>query len=98
MTDAADEFRYHIVLPLHEGGQVHLDGSQLDTLIGGVMFRPDQVFARVKQRFAGDAADIQAGAAERRTLLDQGHFNPKLCSAKGADIPARPGADDDQIK
>ena len=35
---------------------------------------------RVQQRLRRDAADVEAGAAERGALLDHGHFQPELAA------------------
>ena len=51
----------------------------------------------VEQRLRGDAADVEAGPAQRLALLDHGHFQAELGRADGADIPPGAGADDDEI-
>ena len=51
----------------------------------------------VQQRLRGDAADVEAGAAERLALLDHGDLHAELGGADGADIAAGAGADDDDI-
>ena len=43
------------------------------------------------------ASDIEAGAAERRVLLDHGDLHAELRRADRADISARTGADDNKI-
>ena len=52
---------------------------------------------RVQQRLRRNAADIEAGAAEGRVLLDHRHLHAELRGADGADIAAGAGADDDEI-
>ena len=52
---------------------------------------------RVEQRLGGDAADVEAGAAEGLALLDDGSLQAELRRPDGADIAARAGADDDEI-
>ena len=54
-------------------------------------------FRGVQQRLRRHAADIEAGAAERRILLDHGDLHAELRRAHRADIPAGAGADDDEI-
>jgi hypothetical protein len=44
----------------------------------------------MQQRLAGDAADVEAGAAERGALFDQSDLEPELRRAKRADIAAGP--------
>ena len=51
----------------------------------------------VQQRLGRDAADIEAGAAKRRALLDHGDLQAELGGLDGADIAARAGSDDDDI-
>ena len=53
---------------------------------------------RVQQRLRGNAADVEAGAAERCALLDHGDLQPELAGADGANVAAGPSADDDQIE
>src|ERR1700722_2692858 len=51
----------------------------------------------MQQRFRRDTADVETGAAESGVLLDHGGLQAKLRRAKGADIAARTGTDDDEI-
>ena len=44
----------------------------------------------VQHRLRGNAADVEAGAAEGRVLLDDGGLHPKLRGADGADVAAGP--------
>ena len=53
--------------------------------------------ARIEQRLARDAADVEAGAAERRPLLDAGHLHAELRGADRGDVAAGAGADHDQV-
>ncbi len=50
----------------------------------------------VDQRLRGNAADVQAGAAEL-PILDQHRVEAKLARANGADIAARAAADDEDL-
>ena len=54
-------------------------------------------FGGMQQRLRRHAADIEAGAAERRVLLDHGDLHAELRRAHRADISAGTGADDDEI-
>ena len=56
--------------------------------------------AGVEQRLAGDAADVQAGAAERLVgrFSTQATFMPELRRPDRRDVPARPGADHDEVE
>ncbi len=61
------------------------------------MFGLMQLVAGMQQRFGGDAADIQAGAAQGFAPFDAGGLEPQLRAADGADIAAGAGADYDDI-
>ena len=52
----------------------------------------------LQQRLGRDAADIQAGAAERGALLHAGDLHAELRRADGAHIAAGSGADDDDVE
>ena len=71
--------------------------SDLDPVLAEPLSGQVVELARVEQRLAGDAADVQARAAEARPLLDAGHLHPELRRADRRDIAARPGADHDQV-
>ena len=51
-----------------------------------------------QQDLGWDAADVEAGAAQRLALLDAGDLQPKLRGADGADIAAGAGADDGDVE
>ena len=51
----------------------------------------------LQQRLRGDAADIEAGAAERAALLDAGRLEAELRRADRGDIAAGAAADDDDV-
>ena len=51
----------------------------------------------MQQGLGRDAADIEAGAAERAALVDAGDLQPELGCVDGGDIAARAAADDHQI-
>src|SRR5690606_27447130 len=54
--------------------------------------------AGVEERLRRDAADVQAGPAERLAALDAGRLQPQLRAADGADVAAGAGADHDDVK
>src|SRR5262245_11491430 len=54
--------------------------------------------ARVEQRLAGDAADVETGATEIGVLLDAGHLQPELTRADRGDVAAGSRADDDEVE
>ncbi len=51
----------------------------------------------VQQRLRRDAADVEAGAAERLVLFDYRRLQSELGAFDGADIAAGPGTDHDDI-
>ena len=55
-------------------------------------------FRRVQHRLGRDAADIEAGAAQRLAAFHAGGLQPQLRRADRRDIAAGAGADDDQVK
>ncbi len=46
----------------------------------------------------GNAADVQARAAQRAALLDAGHLHPELRRPDRRHVAAGPGADHHQIR
>ena len=54
-------------------------------------------FGGVQQRLRGDAADVEAGAAEGRRFLDDRDLLAELRRAYRADIAAGAAADDDCV-
>jgi hypothetical protein len=56
------------------------------------------MIARREKRFARNATNVQAGAAQILVFLDKGGFQPKLAGANGTNITARSRADDNNIK
>lgn len=60
------------VLGLHEVGKVELDIANLNTSVLGVVEDLVVQMGVVKERFRGNAADVEAGSAEGSALLDTG--------------------------
>ncbi len=52
---------------------------------------------REQHGLRGNAADVEAGAAELVGLFDQRDFEAELRGADAAGIARRPAADDDQV-
>ena len=84
------------ILEGEHGGKVE-NGRDLDAHGGEAVFRFGVALARMEQRLRRDAADIEAGAAVGRALLDYRHLHAELRRADGADIAAGTGADDDEV-
>ena len=53
---------------------------------------------RVEHRLAGNAADVQARAPERRVFLDASHLHSELRCANRRHVTAGAGADHDQVE
>ncbi len=51
----------------------------------------------MQQRLGGDAADVQAHAAQHRPAFDQRHLEPQVGGPKSRGVAAHPGAEHDQI-
>ena len=75
-----------------ELGRGHADAHFAERVAGLL-----EQFGRVQQSLRRDAADVEAGAAEGRALLDHRGFQAQLRGANGADIAAGTGADDDEV-
>ena len=95
--DAVDVRRHRIVLVLHHRLEVELRLADDDAERGKVVGDLVHLFRRVEQRLRGDAADVEAGAAEIRALLDHRHLEPELRGADRTHVTARAGADDDEV-
>jgi len=97
LGDAGHELGDDVILAAQERGEVELDRAELDAVFGGVVLCPHEVLAGVQQGLAGDAADVEAGAAERGTLVDQSDLQAELRRAERAHVAARAGADDNEV-
>jgi hypothetical protein len=98
LGDAAGELGDDVVLLLQHGREVDLDAGELDAVGGGVVFGEDELLGGVEQGLAGNAADVEAGAAEGGAFLDEGDLEAELGGAEGADVAAGAGADDDEVE
>ena len=100
-----------IVVLLYDGGlagvhlaDVHGQVGQANAVVGKVMTRLLEIFARLEQRLRRNAADVGAGAARRRATLfifpvvDAGCGETQLRSPNGCDVTAGAGADDDNVE
>ena len=86
-----------IALVLHHRLEVERRLADDDAEGGQVMLRLGKFLRGREQGLRGDAADVEAGAAEGLVLFDNGDLEAQLRGADGADIAARPGSDDDEI-
>src|SRR5205823_13895331 len=93
--DALDVAVDAFVLELHHGRKVELRCPDADAHLAERVARLLEALRRMQQRLRGDAADIEAGAAEGLLLLDHRHLHAELRRADRADIAAGAGTDDD---
>ncbi len=85
------------VLVRHHRGEIELRRADADAELGEAVPRLLEHLGRIEQRLGGDAADVQARAAQGRPLFDDGNLHAELRRLDCADIAARAGADDGQI-
>ena len=96
--DAGDVGLDHRVLVGHASPSRSSFGlADLDAEAGEIVAGRLEQLGGVEQRLRRDAADIEAGAAEGRVLLDDGDLEAELGGADGADIAAGAAADDGEI-
>ena len=88
----------HLALALHELGEVELRRADLDAVHGEIVARLLEQVRGLQQRLGRDAADIEAGAAEGRALLDHRHLHAELGGADRRHIAAGTGADHDEVE
>ena len=86
-----------VVLVLHHHRQIELRRADDDAERRHAVPRLLEHLGSVQQRLRGDAADVEASAAERLALFDHDHLHAELGCADGADITAGAGADDDEV-
>ena len=65
--------------------------------LGEVVLGLVQLVGGMQQRLGRDAADVQAGPAERLAPLHAGCLEAQLRASDGTDIAPRAGADDDDV-
>ena len=89
----------HLALARQHPAEVEPDiAVHQHAVVGELVPRLLVMLAGLQQRLGRDAADVEAGAAERRPLLHAAHLHAELGGADGADIAARAGADHDEVE
>ena len=76
--------------------EVDLGLAEADPVLGHLLGLGDHPRG-VQQRLGGDAADVQAHAAERLVALDQHRLQPEVGGAEGRRVAAGTGADHDHL-
>ena len=97
LFDAAGELFDDVVFAGNHRGDVEFDVAGADAVRGEVVPRFFVEGGAFEQRFGGDAADVQAGAAEGGCCFDAGGFVAELGGADGGDVAAGATADDDDV-
>ena len=86
------EFADHLVFFAPQGIQVDLGRREFHSVGGGIPGFGDD-FRRVQEGFGGNAAHVQAHAADALTLFDEHHGLPEVGRAKGRGVAAGAAAD-----
>jgi hypothetical protein len=97
-VDAACHLADDAVLALHHRTDIHGQPVGRNAVRAKVLPRPVKQLGGREQRLAGNAADVEAGAAEGFALLDDGRLHAELRRPDRGGVPARPGPYDDEIK
>src|SRR6185503_1352411 len=95
--DALDVAVDALLLEIHHRRQIELRRGNADAHLRKGMRGLLEHFGRMQQRLRRHAADVEAGATERRVLLDYRNLHAELRRTHRADISAGAGADDDEI-
>ena len=78
------------------GAEIGSDLASCDAELIGLLEQPKHVGV-AQQRLGGDAAPVEADAAQSLALLDHGDRHPQLGRPNGGDVAAGARSDDGQI-
>ncbi len=95
--EAVGQFGHDSILPSAQALAVDLRRSEHDAAgrhVGGILDH----LGRMQQRLRGDAAHVQAHAAEHRPAFDESDLQAQIGRAKGRRIAARACAEHDQLE
>ena len=95
--DALGELAHHLGLLCHHGGQIEFDLG-FDAQLGEIGFGFVQPLAGMQQGLGGNAADIEAGAAEAAAAVDTGRREAELAEPDSGIVAARAAADDNRVE
>src|SRR5262249_43274726 len=87
-----------LLLARHHRGQVERHVADADAVRAEPVASEVVVLARVEQRLARNAPDVEARPPERHVLLDARDAHTQLRRADGPRVARRPGADDDEVE
>jgi hypothetical protein len=86
-----------LVLALHHPREVDGETGVADPVLGGVEPRELIVLGGAEEGLRGDAADVDAGAAEGLVEFDADDGEAELRGADGGDVAPRTAADDADV-
>jgi hypothetical protein len=89
--ELANDFRLYEVAELIE---IELGLAEIETELGGFVSLADDL-SDVQERFAGNAAAVQADAAQLGIFVDQNRFEAMIGGVQGGGISSRAAADDE---
>ena len=95
--DAVGQSLDDLVLPREHRRDVDRQSADLDAVAAEPVVGQVVELARIEQGLARNAADVEAGAAQGRPLLDAGDLPPELCRPDGRDVTAGTRPDHDQV-
>ena len=95
--DAARQLPHVLVLVGEHLAQVEADAGRVDAKLAHVVLGLVVEVRRVQQRLGRDAADVEAGAAERAALLDARDLHAHLAGLDGRDVAAGAATDDNEV-
>ena len=98
VVNAADIGIHRVGLVRHHLRQVDLGRRNINAELLESMGRFFEHFRGMQERLRGNAADVQARAAQRWPFLDHGDLHPQLRCTNCRDIAARPRADDGEVE
>ena len=85
-----------LVLAVDHQGEIEARVLAVNALFDGVLETLPNV-GRVEERLGGDAADVQAGAAQLRVFFNNGCFQAVLARANGRRISTGTAPEDDHV-
>src|SRR5882757_6510660 len=94
--DALGVFFYDLVFARQDVGPIDFQAADLEAQLRAVFEMVVNVGV-VQQHFGGDAANVQAGAAEKGIFLHHDGLETQLAGTNGGYIPARSAADNRHV-
>src|ERR1051325_11254814 len=96
--NAARECGHDLIFALEHRREVKTDAFDVDAVPPEGRLRLGEFFAGFQQGLAGDAADSQARATQRRLFFDAGHARAKLRRPNRRHISAGPCSDNNKVE